>query len=170
MGHDHDGAMIVALLRLPYQAALDRVHARLRTEFPDLHAAHLIVFQVIDHPPAGSRLTALAERARTTKQAMGQLVDALERGGYVARVPDPAARRPAPDPPARGARRRHHGRSRNTPTTPMGETARLEERATMFGIRAAGRGSTTVGASGSQESRTPVTGGWVAPGGPGPPG
>lgn len=93
MGHDNQGAMIVALLRIPYQAALDSVHVRLRAEFPDLHAAHLIVLQVIDHPPVGTRLTALAERARTTKQAMGQLVDALERGGYVERVPDPADRR-----------------------------------------------------------------------------
>ena len=85
--------MIVALLRIPYQAALDSLYARLRAEFPELHAAHLIVFQVIDHPPDGSRLTELAERAQTTKQAMGQLVDALEQGGYVERIPDPADRR-----------------------------------------------------------------------------
>ena len=93
MAHQHGEPMIVALLRFPYQAALDSVYARLRAEYPDLHAAHLIIFQVIDHPPAGSRLTELAERAQTTKQAMGQLVDALERGGYVERVPDPADRR-----------------------------------------------------------------------------
>ena len=85
--------MIVALLRIPYQAALDSLHARLRAEFPELHAAHLIIFQVIDHPPAGSRLTELAERAQTTKQAMGQLVDALEQGGHVERIPDPLDRR-----------------------------------------------------------------------------
>ena len=93
MGQDHEGPMIVALMRIPYQAALDRLHARLRAEFPELHAAHLVVFQVIDHPPAGTRLTELAERARTSKQAMGQLVDALERAGYVERIPDPSDRR-----------------------------------------------------------------------------
>ena len=85
--------MIVALLRIPYQAALESLYARLRAEFPDLHAAHLVVFQLIDHPPAGTRLTELAERAQTTKQAMGQLVDALERGGYVERILDPLDRR-----------------------------------------------------------------------------
>ena len=93
MAHQHGEPMIVALLRVPYQAALDRVFEGLRAEFPDLRAAHLIIFQVIDHPPAGSRLTELAERAQTTKQAMGQLVDALEWGGYVERIPDPLDRR-----------------------------------------------------------------------------
>ena len=39
---------------------------------------------------AGTRLTALAESAGMSKQAMGQLVDDLERLGYVERVPDPA--------------------------------------------------------------------------------
>ena len=83
----------MALLRFPYQVALDSVFERLRAEYPDLHAAHLIIFQVIDHPPAGSRLTELAERAQTTKQAMGQLVDALEQSGYVERIPDSTDRR-----------------------------------------------------------------------------
>ncbi len=93
MAHQHGERMIVALLRIPYQAALESLYARLRAEFPDVHAAHLIVFQLIEHPPAGSRLTQLAEQAQTTKQAMGQLVDALERGGYVERIPDPLDRR-----------------------------------------------------------------------------
>ncbi len=85
--------MIVALLRIPYQAALHSLYVRLRAEFPDVHTAQLIIFQLIEHPPAGSRLTQLAEQAQTTKQAMGQLVDALERGGYVERIPDPLDRR-----------------------------------------------------------------------------
>lgn len=37
----------------------------------------------------GTRLTELAERTRVTKQTAGFLVDALERAGYVRRVPDP---------------------------------------------------------------------------------
>ncbi len=37
----------------------------------------------------GSRLTALAHKAGMTKQAMGQIVDDLERLGYVERTPDP---------------------------------------------------------------------------------
>jgi len=38
---------------------------------------------------SGTRLTELARRASMSKQAMGQLVDELERLGYVERVPDP---------------------------------------------------------------------------------
>lgn len=40
--------------------------------------------------PDGSRVTQLAEQAQITKQTAGFLVDQLERGGYVCRVPDPA--------------------------------------------------------------------------------
>ncbi len=40
--------------------------------------------------PGGSRLTDLAEQAQVTKQTASLLVDALEREGLVARVPDPA--------------------------------------------------------------------------------
>ena len=38
----------------------------------------------------GTRLTELAARASMTKQAMGQLVDEVERLGYVERIPDPS--------------------------------------------------------------------------------
>ena len=37
----------------------------------------------------GTRLTELAEQAQIAKQSAGQLVDQLERFGYVERVPDP---------------------------------------------------------------------------------
>lgn len=37
----------------------------------------------------GARLTDLARRASMTKQGMGQLVDEVQRLGYVERVPDP---------------------------------------------------------------------------------
>lgn len=39
--------------------------------------------------PDGTRVGELAERARVSKQTAGFLVDQLERGGYVRRVPDP---------------------------------------------------------------------------------
>jgi DNA-binding MarR family transcriptional regulator len=93
MSHEARGPLIAALLRVPYQAVIDRVTRRLRAEYPDLRPAHLIVFQTLDHPPDGTRLTAIAERAQVTPQSMGELVDALERGGYVERIPDPADRR-----------------------------------------------------------------------------
>src|SRR5690349_22662440 len=38
----------------------------------------------------GTRIGALAEQAQVTKQTASTLVDHLERGGYVRRVPDPA--------------------------------------------------------------------------------
>jgi DNA-binding MarR family transcriptional regulator len=39
---------------------------------------------------SGTRLTELARRASMSKQAMGQLVDEVERLGYVERVSDPS--------------------------------------------------------------------------------
>ncbi len=55
--------------------------------FDNVRRAHGRVFEAID--PSGSRVTDMAERTRMTKQAMGQLVDHLEDGGYVTRDPDP---------------------------------------------------------------------------------
>ncbi|MEM7409463.1 MAG: MarR family winged helix-turn-helix transcriptional regulator [Myxococcota bacterium] len=55
---------------------------------PQLQASHNAVFQGLG--AQGTRLTDLARRAAMTKQAMGQIVDDLERLGYVERVPDPA--------------------------------------------------------------------------------
>jgi DNA-binding MarR family transcriptional regulator len=46
------------------------------------------VFENID--PEGTRLTVLAARAGTTHQAMGELVEVLERRGYLERRPDPS--------------------------------------------------------------------------------
>ena len=40
--------------------------------------------------PDGSRLTDLAERARMTKQSVGEVASDLEQRGYVERVPDPS--------------------------------------------------------------------------------
>ena len=58
------------------------------TEFSDIRVTHGCVFGNID--PAGSRLTELAERARMTKQSVGEVTTDLEQRGYVERVPDPA--------------------------------------------------------------------------------
>ena len=56
--------------------------------FPDMRAGHAAVFVHIDRR-SGTRLTALARRARMTKQGMMLAVDDLEGRGYVRRVPDP---------------------------------------------------------------------------------
>jgi DNA-binding MarR family transcriptional regulator len=55
--------------------------------YADLRPSHGCVFGTID--PDGSRLTDLAERARMTKQTVGEAATDLERRGYVERVPDP---------------------------------------------------------------------------------
>ena len=87
-----DQRMIGALLRIPFQATVARVHAGLVARgYRDLRPAHLVVFQHLS--PGGSRQTDLAERAQMTKQSMGYLIDYLEERGYVARIPDPKDRR-----------------------------------------------------------------------------
>ena len=77
------------LLFLPYRAMETRVFQGLAAAgFADLTPSQARVLQRI--APGGSRLTDLAEQAGLTKQSAGFLVDQLERGGYVDRVPDPA--------------------------------------------------------------------------------
>ncbi|MCW0213963.1 MAG: MarR family transcriptional regulator [Pseudonocardia sp.] len=77
------------LLFLPYRAMESRVFAGLAAAgFDDFTPAQARVFQRI--APGGSRLTDLAEQAGTSKQAVGFLVDQLERSGYVERAADPA--------------------------------------------------------------------------------
>ncbi len=53
--------------------------------------AHSAVFEHLDD--GGTTVSTLAQRARITKQAMAELVQSLERLGYVVRVPDPSDRR-----------------------------------------------------------------------------
>ncbi|WP_107660212.1 MarR family winged helix-turn-helix transcriptional regulator, partial [Nocardia suismassiliense] len=75
-----------------YERALNR---ELRARLDDqLRPAHYAVFRHLD--PAGSRITALAESAGMTQQAMGELVTHLERCGLVERQGDPADRRGRP--------------------------------------------------------------------------
>jgi len=57
--------------------------------FDDVREGHGCVFGFVDLDQ-GSRLTDVAERARLTKQAVGEAVAELERLGYVERAPDPA--------------------------------------------------------------------------------
>lgn len=55
--------------------------------YPDAREAHLQVFGNIDW--SGTRLTDLAARANMTRPSMAELVDDLERSGYLERRPDP---------------------------------------------------------------------------------
>jgi DNA-binding MarR family transcriptional regulator len=56
--------------------------------FGDIRPGHGCVFGNI--APQGSRLTDMAERARMTKQSVGEVTTDLERRGYLERLPDPA--------------------------------------------------------------------------------
>jgi len=59
-----------------------------RAGYSDLREAHLQVFGNLDW--TGTRLTDLAARASMTRPSMSELVDELERAGYLKRGPDPA--------------------------------------------------------------------------------
>lgn len=80
------------LLREAFTVLNDIALARLAaTGHEQVRAAHGVVFQHLDD--TGTTVSALAERAQMTKQAMAELVAHLERHGYVTREPDPADRR-----------------------------------------------------------------------------
>lgn len=85
-------ANTTALLGLAYMRLGHRiVDGVVSAGFPQ-RPAHSAVFAHIDIE-GGTRLTTLATRANITPQATGELVDDLERLGYVVRQPDPADRR-----------------------------------------------------------------------------
>lgn len=84
-----DHVLFAQLLRSPYQALLTKLHPALTAAgFADTapYWGHNIFFYLRE---GGLRLTELAERAHTTKQAMRYTVNQLEAAGYVERVPDP---------------------------------------------------------------------------------
>jgi DNA-binding MarR family transcriptional regulator len=79
-----ENPLIGALLRVPSQAIHRRILTGLhRAGFRDLRLPHMGVLQ---YPgPDGSRPSELAERAGMSKQAMNQLLQSLERLGYLSR-------------------------------------------------------------------------------------
>src|SRR5918997_2558089 len=81
---DHNLGVLISVLN---RVVDDAVMAVLAAEHPDVRRAHGPVFEMLD--PGGSRVADLARRARMSRQAMGELVDDLERLGYVERRPDP---------------------------------------------------------------------------------
>jgi|SRR5215217_5708606 len=58
----------------------------------DIRPTHNAVLRYLD-ADRGTRASTLAERAGLTRQALTQIVDDLERLGYVTRRPDPTDRR-----------------------------------------------------------------------------
>ncbi len=79
---------LIALLRRTSQQMVGELVERLHAAgFPDHTAGHHPIFENLD--PQGTRLTELAVRTGLTHQSVGELVDALEKRGYVERVADP---------------------------------------------------------------------------------
>ena len=86
------GGSLLRLLVEGTRAVEGRLQEGLRAAgYGDVRPAHYAVFRYLE--PQGSRVTELAEAAGVTRQSMGELVDHLERGGYVERRPDPRDRR-----------------------------------------------------------------------------
>jgi DNA-binding MarR family transcriptional regulator len=83
---------LAVLMREAFVALNDVVIARLAERgHSEIRSAHGAVFQYLDD--TGTTVSALAERAQMTKQAMAELVLHLEKQGYVTRTPDPGDRR-----------------------------------------------------------------------------
>jgi DNA-binding MarR family transcriptional regulator len=81
--------VFIRLLNTAVDQFLDELAARVaETDYSDIRISHGCVFGNIE--PEGSRLTELAERARMTKQSVGEVTTDLENRGYVERIPDPA--------------------------------------------------------------------------------
>lgn len=102
---------IPALLMSARQAAVGELHERLRAAGHEtIREGHGCVFGFIQEE--GSRLTYLARQSGLTKQAVGEVVDDLQRLGYVERVPDPSdGRAKLVRLTAEGSDARVHGRS-----------------------------------------------------------
>ena len=84
---DTDGLNLGLLLFIPYRYLESAVLAELKAHGHDLPLSHARVFQRIN--PSGSRPSELAQAAQVSKQTLGSIIDQLERGGYVRRLPDP---------------------------------------------------------------------------------
>jgi DNA-binding MarR family transcriptional regulator len=84
--------LIGALLRAPVDTIRARMIAALHDAgFTDVVPAHFAVFRY--PPPEGRRPSDAAADAGITRQAMGYLLGALERLGYLTREDDPADQR-----------------------------------------------------------------------------
>lgn len=79
---------LIRLLDAAFDAYVGELSRRVaESPYGDIRVTHGCVFGNID--PSGTRLTDLAERARMTKQSVGEVASELERLGYLERVADP---------------------------------------------------------------------------------
>jgi DNA-binding MarR family transcriptional regulator len=83
---------LIALLQDVQRQMQDELHGRLaKLGYEEIRPSHGCVFG--NMRPHGVRLTDISERARITKQSVGEIVTDLEQLGYVERIPDPEDRR-----------------------------------------------------------------------------
>lgn len=86
------GTELTFLLGLAFQLLLGEFNGRVADAgYGDLRPVHGLAFQALG--PHGATSSELAARLGVTKQAAGQLVDDLERRGYVRRERHPAGGR-----------------------------------------------------------------------------
>jgi DNA-binding MarR family transcriptional regulator len=89
---DHGPPLLGLLLRLLHQHWSQSMEAALRAAgFGDIRPPHANVFAFV--PSGGMQVSELAQLSGVRKQTMAQVVEQLERMGYVERRPDPADRR-----------------------------------------------------------------------------
>ena len=85
----HQTYMLGAMLRIPFQAIVERIYAELmEAGYTDLRSAHFVVFQ--QRKPQGVRAIDLADKAQITKQSMSYLINYLETAGYLEKISDPS--------------------------------------------------------------------------------
>ena len=86
---EEEHVIFIQLLRRPYEALLMKIHAELAAAgFADSYPSWgTNIFHYLRE--GGLRLTELAKRTHTTKQALRYTINQLEEAGYVERVPDP---------------------------------------------------------------------------------
>ena len=84
---DLSGHNLGVLISILNRVVDDTVMSALASDYSDVGRSHGAVFEMLD--AGGSRVSDMARRARMTRQAMGELVEDLERLGYVLRRPDP---------------------------------------------------------------------------------
>ncbi|AZM89627.1 MarR family transcriptional regulator [Streptomyces sp. W1SF4] len=89
---ESSGVELAFLLGIGFQLMLGEFTRRLADEgYADLRPLHGMAFQALKGP--GATASELAERLGVTKQAAGQIVDDLEKRGYVRREPHPGGGR-----------------------------------------------------------------------------
>jgi DNA-binding MarR family transcriptional regulator len=84
---------IPGLLGMAFHAVMEEVHVRLAKDgFADVRPAYGFAFQYLS-VHGGATAVELGEHLGVTKQAAAQLVEEMEKRGYVSRRPHPGDRR-----------------------------------------------------------------------------